>query len=300
VSRIAHLPMRFSTLARFGSSPAHALHAATVGFESTMAMRMGTSAHAATLEPHKLVVYRAGTFTDKKGKTRDHSDRRDGEAWEQFRARKDHPADAVFVNEREHGIATAIAAALRQADAARRDLDGRPLPLLFGPGVVREANIRWTRHGRACSSTPDARLPGKWIADLKIARSGKPSQFIRAATWAGYHAQLEFYSEADAAVMGLPEPTARLFSVVVEPFAPYVVTTYELDAFAIDAGRRLVDGWWSTLVDCEATDYWPGYAPTLARFTCEELITSDGLLGDFVADATTDSTDNQPIDWSTP
>lgn len=285
MSRIAHLPMRFSTLSRFASSPAHALHAATVGFESTMAMRMGTAGHAATLEPHRLVVY--------PGKVRR------GKEWDAFAAAQ--PADAVIVNEREHGIATAIAAALRQADAERRDLDGRPLPLLFGPGVEREENIRWTRHGRACSSTPDARLPGKWIADLKIARSGKPSQFIRAATWAGYHAQLEFYAEADAAVMDLPEPTARLFSVVVEPFPPYVVTTYELDAFAIDAGRRLVDGWWSTLVDCESTDYWPGYAQALARFTCEELITSDGLLGDFVADAASaDATDNQPIDWSTP
>lgn len=287
MSQIAHLPIRWSSLSRFEQSPAHALHAALHGSDPTPAMKLGSAAHAAAFEPHRLRIYT--------GKTRR------GKEWDAFKVAQ--PADAVIVNVREHTIAQHVAAALRAADVARVDLDGvTPLPLLFGRGVEVERNIQWTRHGRACSSTPDARLPGQWVADLKCARSGQPSRFVRTATWAGYHTQLAFYQEADAAELGLPAPQARLFSVVVEPFAPYVVTTYELDAYAIAAGAQKITEWWNRLRDCEATDHWPGYVQTIATFTADDPELAAGPLGGFEADepANDGDADKEPqqIDWS--
>ena len=263
-------------------------------------MRLGTAGHAATFEPHRLVVYRAGTFVDKKGKTREHGDRKDGEAWEQF---KDAQApDAVICNEREYAIALAIAAALRRADAERVDpTTGEPLPLLFGPGVIHEQRILWERRGRACSSTPDARNPGQWIADLKCLRSAEPGRFERAANSSGYRSQLTFYAEADAWELGLEAPQADLYSVVVEPFEPYVVTTFRLDAMAIDTGRRQIDQWWSVLENCEATDHWPGYAQSVATLTADDPDGTFGIFGGLVDDDPNEPAATATADeWSTP
>lgn len=262
MSRIATVPVRWSWLSRFSASPAHALHAATAGFEATAAMRLGTAAHAAALEPHRLVVFG--------GKVKR------GKEWDSFMSSQS--PDAVIVNARELEIATGIATALLRADEERVDpTTGEPLPLLYGPGVVREQNIRWTRRGRSCSSTPDARLPGRWVTDLKTARSGHPDKFVRAATWAGYLGQLAFYQEADGG-------SARLFTVVVEPFPPYVVTTYELDEHAIESGRRLVDQCWSQLVESEHGDHWPGYAQSVVKFS----VATEDLIGDFIPDGEAD------------
>lgn len=299
MSRIAHIPVRWSWLSRIESSPAHALWHAEHGSDPTPVMKMGSAGHAATFEPHRLRVYTGGTLIDEKGKAKTYSDTRQGKCWEAFKAAQ--PADAVIVNARELEIANQIAAALRRADEERRDVDGRPLPLLFGPGVLRERNIRWTRNGRACSSTPDARLPGSWVADLKIARSGKPDRYVRSATWSGYPAQLAFYQEADAYETGEDIDGIRLFSVVAEPFPPYVVTTYELDAHAIDLGRRKIAEWWNRLIDCEATDTWPGYSSSVVTFTADDPDDVMGPLGGFEPDepvSVADDTDRDHIDWS--
>ncbi len=272
------VPVRWSWLSRFAQSAAHARHAALRGKDPTPAMKLGTATHAAVFEPHRLVEY-AGKV-------------RRGKEWDAFQAAQ--APDAVIVNARELAHAQAVAAALVADPIAA--------PLLFGDGVIHERKIAWARHGRSCMSTPDARKPGEWIVDLKTCRSALPSQFVRAATWAGYPGQLAFYQEADAFDAALDEPRADLYIVAVEPFPPYAVTTFRLDDFAIDLGRRTIAAYWNAMTACEASDYWPGYAQSAVTFTADDPDQTFGPM-DIEPDAENDNhgddgADDNRIDWS--
>lgn len=279
MSRVAHLPVRWSWLRHFAASAAHALEAATNGREPSLAMKLGTAGHAAALEPHRLAVFRPGTFIDGKGKTKSHSGHRRGEAWDKFRAAQ--KPDAVIVSESELRRVSGMAAALRAADAERVHPDtGEPLPLLFGPGVLIEQTILWSVNGRAYSSTPDARLPGRWIADLKVVRTGDPERYPRDSARMGYPSQLVMYDEADA-YERTGDHLARsceLFSVTVESTPPHVVTTYRLAASAVSAGERALNRWREALAAAEASDSWPGYCLSVVNYEVDDpLAALDGL-----------------------
>lgn len=285
MSDLAGVPVRYSWLKYMDRSAAHARHQALYGSDPTMSMRMGSAIHAATFESHRIRIYRAGTYTDlrgKKPKVREHSDRRTGDAFETFKSAQ--PPDAIILNEREHAHATAIADAIRRADAERVHPDtGEPLPLLFGTGVVHEQRIAWSVDGRAYSSTPDARLPGRWIADLKMARTGDPVRYPHDATRMGYQAQLVMYDEADAydRTGDYRAGGCELFSVVVEPKPPYVVTTYRLAASSIAYGRRCLYRWREALAACEAINYWPGYRQAVVELETDDPLASlDSLVDD--------------------
>lgn len=288
---IASIPARWSWLKMFDRSAAHAQHAARFGKDPTAAMRLGIAGHAAALEPHRLRVYE-GT--------------RRGKAWDAYQASQ--PADAVICSPTEYERAIGMAAALRRADAERTDAHGRPLPLLFGAGVIREELIEWSHDGRAATSRPDARLPGKWIADLKCARTGDPAWFARDATRQAYPSQLVMYDRADAYVRTGDRRaiSCDLYSIVVEPFAPYVVTTYRLTASAYTFGERKLDAWWSLLAQHEAMDAnaialgeepppWPGYALSVTDLEIDDMPFPEILGGDD-NNATADGAP-EAIDW---
>ena len=306
MNRLADVPVRFTWLRAFAQSAAHALHAAQHGKDASPAMKLGKNTHAAAFEPDKIVVYRGGTKIDAKGKPKVYTDVKQGGFWEDFKASQ--RPDAVIVNAKELARAEAIAASLHRADAERVHPDtGEPLPLMFGPGVIREQNIRWSRNGRACSSTPDARLPGRWIADLKVARTCDPERYPRDATRQGYPAQLVMYDEADAyeRTGDHRNVTCELYSVVVEPVEPYVVTTYRLTASAVASGGRMLATWWSALNACEASDHWPGYAQSVVEFHVDDPLAMldgfeiDAAADDEAANGNADSGDDtQQIDWS--
>lgn len=247
------LPVRFSALKLMGRSPAHYRHAIVTGYDSSLAMRLGTAAHAAALEPHRIVVYAPGEYTDDKGKVKAHAGKRAGAAWAQFNAAQ--RPDAVILTPKEHRIATTIAAALRSHDIAA--------PLLFGDDVIRERPILWTRDGRACSSLPDARIPGRMVVDLKTCRNAQPDKFLWDVIRNGYREQLRMYDEADAAELGedvRTRPPIDLHIVAVESVAPYVVQVYTMEASAIMAADRTLAAWWERLRGCELNNHWPGYS----------------------------------------
>lgn len=295
------VPVRWSWASQADVSLAHARHQALYGKDPSVAMKFGTAGHAAAFEPHRLVIYRGGDVVDSKGKVKTYTDTKQGKCWDDFKARQ--PADAVIVNARERAKVTAIADALRRADEARVDaVTGEPLPLLFGPGVIRERRIVWTRNGRLCASIPDARNPGRWIADLKLVRSAKPDRFVRSATWMGYPGQLSFYAQADAADLGLAMPTADRYIVAVEPFAPYVVTTYKLTPRAVEFGDRQVDRCWDLITSAESVDHWPGYVDAVADFDTDEPEDEFGIIPDAEPELGADDPENDNagdgIDWS--
>lgn len=256
------MPMRFSAL-KLIKCPAKCRHALLTGYDETLVKKLGSATHAATLEPERVVVFRPGEFTDGKGKTKAHKGKRNGEAWEQFRAAQ--RPDAIILTPGQYEIA------MRVADSLRSHPDAGPF--LFGPRVIRERQILWSHDGRVCSSTPDARIPGVMIADLKTTKSADPERFAWEIVRSLYREQLRMYEEADAYDVGEDFATRRsidLFVIAVETVRPNVVQVFEMHASAKRAADRNLALWWSRLRGCESTNHWPGYTQGIAPITDDE------------------------------
>lgn len=260
MSRLAHVPVRWSWLSQFGQSAAHALESALHGKEPTVSMKLGTAGHVVTFE-QPFEVFRA--VNPKTGAVWTRS----AKAWDEAEA--DCAARGVtLLTVAEYDKACRIRDALRgHSDAAS---------LLFGPGVVVEQRIAWDRDGRACASTPDARKPDAWIVDLKVVRSAAPRKFCIAAWRAGYPGQLMFYREADRHDLGLHPDSlgVDLFNVAVESSPPYAVQVYELPTATRDYGANLIGRYWEALRVAEECDEWPAYS--LGRVMLEIDEDSDG------------------------
>lgn len=280
-SDLADVPARWSWLSHFYASPLHARHAALYGKEPTAAMKLGTAGHVVTFD-EPFEVFR--TVNGKTGKVYNRSSKE----WKAQKAAADAAGVTLLtVKEYDH--------ACRMRDALRGHPDAAPL--LFGAGVVRERPIHWHRGStrRVCSSRPDARKPGDWIADLKTCRTAKPEKFTRAAQWSGYPGQLAYYREADCFELGRHVDSlhaADLYIVAIEPFAPYAITVFELDASARAYGERQVDTCWGRLVEAEATNRWPAYTESIAPFVIEEDEDGELTFLDDDAPATSDDTDD--------
>jgi hypothetical protein len=183
------------------------------GEAGSPALRLGTLAHMAVLEPAKWadVVTYDGT--------------RRGKDWEAFKAIH---ADSEIVTATEHATVTAMREALR-ADRSTRDL--------LDACWIREKAIRWDGGDGigACKARIDAH--GHWaLLDYKTTRKiGQDGQaFMRAAESLGYLHQMAWYWRG----------TGKQFAVYViaqENVAPYCVGVYEIPQPMLEA----------VLVECE-------------------------------------------------
>lgn len=92
--------------------------------------------------------------------------------------------------------------------------------------------------------------------DYKSAASAEPVPFAKASANYGYHQQAAWTLDM-LADLG---HTAEAFAFICqEKDPPYLVEVYELDAAAIDLGRRLNRIALERYRDCIEADIWPGY-----------------------------------------
>ena len=234
---IAHDPTRpvhFSDLRAIGQSPAHYLDRLTRPREQTASMRFGTLVHALVLGGQATIF----------------SGERRGRAWAAFL--EAHQGEAIYTED-EHARAQLCASAVLASPVAAPWLVGR-----------RELHIEWTLDGRAVSSRLDV-LGDGFVTELKTAHTTRPWEFGRVCTGPmAYHAQLAFYAQAAQL------PNAELYIVGVESSSPYAVTCYRLTPGAVDAGRKLIRSWWETLMVCERSGQWPGYAQSVLELDVED------------------------------
>lgn len=251
VSDLADVAMTWSALKEMSRSPAHVRHKALQadGGEQTLAMRMGSGVHALTFGTPAVAVW---------------AERRAGKAWDAFRDAHE-AAGHVVLNPREHALASAIAAALRNDPIAA--------PLLFADGVEHEQPMAWEVGGRRYRTRGiDFIRRGHWIGELKVARTAQPGRFERDSLRALYPAQVELYDEGEAILSGRDRkrhPVAK-YIVAVEPSPPFVVTTYVLAPSAIRHAIRTIGLYRSQLATCEAANVWPGYSLSAVPFEVEE------------------------------
>lgn len=131
----------------------------------------------------------------------------------------------------------------------------------------REVSIVWDdpETGIRCKARLDAPA---WelgvVGDLKSTEDASPRAF-RSSIWNyGYHRQAAHYLGgcsvlAAAGLMENPPPDLWTF-IAVEKREPFAVAVYELDAPALDAGRRQLRPLLRVYAECLESDRWPAYS----------------------------------------
>ena len=238
-------PVRFTQLKLMALSPAHYREGYV---KQTACMEQGSATDAVILGTRPVLAY--------PGKVRR------GKEWEKFQAENE---GSLLVTKRELTLAEAMRDSIMANKFARAALCGE-----------RQKEIRWEYLGRECVSHLDvlgSDGDGSFITDLKVSQSSNPDKFRWKMIKMAYHAQLAFYRLAVQYLFGTKPRTA--YSVAVEPFPPFVVTTMRLTDKALDLGERLVRLWFERLLACEAANEWPGYAQGVVELDAPDDIELD-------------------------
>lgn len=160
-------------------------------------------------------------------------------------------------------LATEYEIVKQMADAIRRHPvaaalfsieTGRPEQALFWrdreTGIWCRAMLDWLRW-----PGEDRRLI---VPDFKTAISASPVRFEKAMYEYDYHRAAAWYIDA---VIGVERAEKAAFVFVVqEKSPPYLVSVFEPDALALEAGRHYNRQARLVFAECQATGNWPGYS----------------------------------------
>ena len=204
--------------------------------EPTAAMRLGSLAHCAILEPDDLLQRYGvcGPRNTKAGK-------------EQAAAMEAEGIEAVTST--DMALALSMAAAVRNHTAAAE---------LLKRGKA-EQSFWWDDlpTGMRCKCRPDW-YHGATVVDIKTTTDASPQAFARAVATYGYHVQAAHY------LAGL-HGAERFVFVAVEKSYPHAVAVYELDAASMALGRTMRDNALDVIAGCHAAGVWPGYGDTFIQ-----------------------------------
>lgn len=213
--------------------------------DPTPAMKAGTLAHCALLEPHALAERYILRPADLDGRTKD------GKAWL-----------AAVPPGIEVVSAEQMQTAQRQAEAVRA------LPevgALLEHGHA-EVSAFWLDDvtGEHCKCRPDwvnDAGDGVVLLDLKTTQDASPSGFPRSIANFGYHLQAAWYSDGYERASG--RMVLGFVFAVVEAEYPHAAAAYMLDDASLDKARaenrRLLD----LYAACKRSGEWPGYPNTI-------------------------------------
>lgn len=127
---------------------------------------------------------------------------------------------------------------------------GKPEQSLFAQdaatGVWLRARIDWL---------PDPTDERMVLVDYKTTVSAEPSAFARSVAKYGYYQQAAWYVDLVIALGIAEDPVFRF--IAQEKTPPYLVSVFELDAYALRFGRRRNREAIETYADCMARDSWP-------------------------------------------
>ena len=213
--------------------------------EPTAAMRLGSLAHCAILEPDDLLQRYGvcGARNTKAGK-------------EQAAAMEAEGIEPV--TSADMALALSMAAAVRSHPAAAA---------LLKQGKA-EQSFWWDDlpTGLRCKCRPDW-YHGSTVVDIKTTTDASPQAFARAVASFAYHVQAAHY------LAGL-HGAERFVFVAVEKTYPHAVAVYELDAASMALGRTTRDNAMDVLAGCRVADAWPGYGDTLQTISLPSWATN--------------------------
>jgi hypothetical protein len=200
--------------------------------EPSSAMRLGSLAHCAVLEPDELSK-RYSTCLPRNTK-----------------AGKEQAAELAAagieaVTESDMALALNMADAVRQHPYAAALLaDGKAEQSFWADDLATGLRIK---------ARPDW-YTGTTIVDLKTCSDASSGGFSRACATFAYNLQAQHYLNVCFA--------ERFIFLAVEKTYPFCVGIYELDAAAMAAGAEQCRIGLQTISDCRAINEWPGYTTT--------------------------------------
>lgn len=241
----AALGVNNSAISSMNKSPAHCygLHIAPdrPRRESTPAMRAGTLAHCAILEPDAM----PGRYAVKPSGV----DLRTtaGKEWAAC-----HAGLTVITEDQMDTAKAQRAAVLAVPELAS---------LLQLGAAERSAFWRDSSTGLICKCRPDWVHPlpdGRVILlDVKTTADASPDAFSRTVWTYGYHRQAAWYSQGWAAATGV-EVAGFVFAVVCGEY-PAIAAAYALDDESLAQGTEEANELLALYADCLHSGAWPGY-----------------------------------------
>jgi hypothetical protein len=223
-------------------SPLHYRYALAHPKETT-ALRLGTAAHVAVLEPERFSSQFA-IWSRRSGKTGNLCPK-NGKWWEAFQG-ENVGRDIITIDEAEYAMA--IQRAVRSDPHAMRYLEqGDP-----------EVTLQWTLRGRPCKGRLDwlTWIEGRpYLVGLKSARDCRHFIFGNAAAKLGYHLQWAYYFDGFEFIKS-EHPGVK--EIVVENAPPHAVAVYNIPDDIIQQGRDEYMVLHDQLAECERAGEWPG------------------------------------------
>ena len=213
--------------------------------EPTAAMKLGSLAHCAILEPDEL-LQRYGVTPDRRSTA--------GRA-----AAEQMAAEGIeAVTSSDMALALSMAAAVRNHPAASA---------LLQTGKA-EQSFWWDdlSSGLRCKCRPDWYF-GSTVVDIKTTTDASPQAFARSVATFAYHVQAAHY------LAGL-HGAERFVFVAIEKTYPHAIAVYELDADALALGRTTRDNALDVIAGCKAADVWPGYSDTVQTLSLPRWATN--------------------------
>jgi len=199
----------------------------------TAAMKFGSLAHCAVLEPEEL---------SKRYRVCPSRSTREGKA-----VAKQMEADGIeAVTQTDWDTAAAMKTAVYAHPIAKK---------LLSDGIA-EQPFWWNDAGTSqkCKCRPDWLTPQGTVVELKTTQDASPNGFAKSVAAFRYHVQAAHY------LTGLARHGyARLITIAVEKAYPFAVAVYELDSDALEEGERLAERDIRRISYCREHDDWPCY-----------------------------------------
>jgi hypothetical protein len=127
---------------------------------------------------------------------------------------------------------------------------------------LREQVVTGKHEGANIKGRPDLILhhaDGGAIIDIKTTMDASADSFSKDVAKYKYHLQAAFYLHMTGA--------KRFYFVAVEKKAPFDWAVYELDAEALESGKRMMTSACLTYRECSLYNNWPGYSKEVQTIT---------------------------------
>jgi hypothetical protein len=211
--------------------------------KETDALRLGTAAHVAVLEPERFASQFA--IWSRRSEKTGNLCPKNGKWWKSFQS-ENVGRDVISIDDAE--FAMKIQAAVRSDHDAMRYLEqGEP-----------EVTLQWTVRGRQCKGRVDwlTWIDGRpYLVGLKTARDCRHFIFGNAAAKLGYHLQWAYYFDGYEFIKDV-QPGVK--EIVVENTPPHAVAVYNIPDDIIQQGRDEYLVLHDQLEQCELDGKWPG------------------------------------------
>jgi len=266
---------------------------------ATKALALGTTGHAAVLEPDRFarefVPWTKRSKPDEDGKTK-MSPRR-GDDWNAFVAA--NPGKTI-VQLDDYNKAVAIRHEIHAEPRSREAISDVETEVVLvwvdrETGILCKGRIDWLRRLNGKRVKPGDKLPDGWrpsFGDLKTARDISPGKFFHEAAKLQYHSRMAWYADALRTLFDIEDDPETLV-LAVESCDIHDSIVFELDEEDLQEGRINYQEWLMKLKVAIAHNDFPGMAnevrlkyqiPKFARHDSE-----DGL--DEELDFSKDNTD---------